>query len=93
MLRRAAATGLPQVSDESHEVDAEGGIAGEIAKILAAHGIGGAAGATELDPDELRALHARVSAALRRQGVEADPGGGGEPGDGTSGGGEAERRG
>jgi hypothetical protein len=73
MLRRAAATGLPQVSTESHTVDPETGLAKEILGILG-QGVGGAGGAQEVDPAELRALHERVREALRGQGIDPDSG-------------------
>jgi hypothetical protein len=71
MLRRAAATGLPQVSTESHIVDPEAGLADEILGILG-HGIGGAGGAQEVDEAELRDLHERVREALRGHGIDPD---------------------
>jgi hypothetical protein len=73
MLRRAAATGLPQVSTESHTVDRQEGLAKEVLGILG-QGVGGAGGAQEVDPDELRNLHERAREALRRQGVDPDSG-------------------
>lgn len=72
MLRRAAATGLPQVSTASHTVEG-GDLGNEILAILGAQGIGGA-GAHEVDRDELRDLHARVREALRRRGIDPDSG-------------------
>lgn len=74
MLRRAAATGLPQVSTESHAVDARGGLGSEVLGILAAHGIGAGAGARRVEPNELRDLHEQVREALRRQGIDPDSG-------------------
>lgn len=75
MLRRAAATGLPQVSTESHAVDAAGGgLAEELLAILGGSGLGGASAMREVDRDELRELHEGVREALRRTGAAADPG-------------------
>lgn len=71
MLRRAAASGLPQVSTASHTVEG-GDLGSEILAILGAQGVGGAAGAHEVDRDELRDLYARVREALRRHGIDPD---------------------
>jgi hypothetical protein len=74
MLRRAALTGLPQVSTEEHTVDPASGLGEEILGILASQGAGGPGGVHELDPDELRDLHDRVREALRREGIDPESG-------------------
>lgn len=71
MLRRAATTGLPQVSAERHAV-ARDGIAEEILKILGAGASG--AGAPGAEAAELRELRDRAREALRGQGIDPDSG-------------------
>ena len=74
MLRRAAATGLPQVSAERHAVDRERGkLAEEILSILA-HSLGGGKDLGEVEPEELRELRDQLRGRLRDEGIDPDSG-------------------
>lgn len=78
IIRRAATSGEPQVSFESHTVPLDGPqgarIASEILEALSGQGIAGANGYSEIDPDEARELRDRVRDALRRAGIDPDSG-------------------
>ncbi|HSI80263.1 MAG TPA: hypothetical protein VK919_06380 [Solirubrobacterales bacterium] len=78
MLRRAATTGLPQVSVERHEVDLRGtGLGNEIIEILSSLGIERGAEAPKLDAGEAERLNQQIRDALRREGIDPDTGIGG----------------
>ena len=75
MIRRAAETGLPQVSADRHEVDLRGtSLGNEIAAILAAFGINRGGSVPQLDSDQAADLNRQVREALRREGIDPESG-------------------
>ena len=74
MLRRAAATGLPQVRAGGDPVGIDQSRLVEELLAILGHGVGGAEDLPELEPAALRELRDRVRARLREAGVDPDSG-------------------
>ncbi len=74
LLRRAAATGLPQVTTESHAADLRGSELPDVIRGILGRDPEPGAGVPALDPAALRALRDVVRERLREQGVDPDSG-------------------